>query len=75
VSGIDSDAPHNNPDAVRYAQLTYDDVLLNHLSLMDMTVFTLCQENKLPIMVVDCWNDDDLLRAIKGDNTVGTIVS
>jgi uridylate kinase len=75
VNGIYSADPKKDPNAVRFDKLTYSDVLAKRLEVMDMTAFTLCQENKMPIMVVDFWNDQDMLRAIQGDNTVGTIVS
>jgi uridylate kinase len=75
VNGIYSADPKKDPNAVRFDKLSYSDVLSKRLEVMDMTAFTLCQENKMPIMVVDFWNDQDMLRAIQGDNTVGTIVS
>lgn len=74
VNGVYSADPKKNPDAVRYACLTYDEVLKQHLNVMDMTAFTLCQENNMPIMVVDFWGGDDLMRAIMGDESVGTII-
>lgn len=74
VNGVYSDDPKKNPDAIRYTELTYDEVLSQHLKVMDMTAFTLCQENDMPIMVVDFWNGDDMLRAVKGDFSVGTII-
>ena len=74
VNGVYSDDPKKNPDAVRYTELTYDEVLSQELKVMDMTAFTLCKENDMPIMVVDFWNGDDMLRAVKGDFSVGTII-
>jgi uridylate kinase len=75
VNGIYSADPKKDANAVRFDKLSYGDVLAKHLEVMDMTAFTLCQENKMPIMVVDFWNGDDMLRAIQGDHSVGTIVS
>ena len=74
VNGVYSDDPHKNPDAVRYSQLTYKEVIMQHLNVMDMTAFTLCQENNMPIMVVNFFEDDDLLRAIKGETGIGTLI-
>jgi uridylate kinase len=74
VNGVYSDDPHKNPNATRYNQLTYTEVIAQHLNVMDMTAFTLCQENNMPIMVVNFFDDDDLLRAIKGDSAVGTLI-
>ncbi len=74
VNGVYSDDPKTNPDAVRYSELSYDQVLHDGLKVMDMTAFTLCQENDMPIMVVDFWNGDDMLRAVQGEFSVGTII-
>jgi len=75
VNGVYSADPKKDPTAVRYAQLTYREVLDAKLQVMDMTAFTLCEENQMPIMVVDFWNDDDLLRAVQGEVGVGTLIS
>jgi uridylate kinase len=75
VNGIYSADPKKDPNAVRFATLSYDEVLDKRLNVMDRTAFTLCQENKMPIMVVDFWGGDDMLRAVQGDSSVGTIVS
>jgi uridylate kinase len=75
VNGVYDDDPHKNPGAVRFDSLTFDEVLDKQLKVMDTTAFTLCQENNIPIMVVDFWNEDDLLQAIKGKKSVGTLIS
>ncbi|MEO1287324.1 MAG: UMP kinase [Chloroflexota bacterium] len=75
VNGVYDDDPKTNPNATRYEKLSYDKVLEDHLNVMDMTAFTLCQENDMPIMVVDFWNEDDLLQAVKGDMSVGTLIT
>ena len=74
VNGVYSADPHKFPDAVRYSQLSYNEVIMQHLNVMDMTAFTLCQENNMPIMVVNFFEDDDLLRAIKGETGIGTLI-
>ncbi|MEO1164511.1 MAG: UMP kinase [Chloroflexota bacterium] len=74
VDGVYSDDPKKNPDAVRYKSLSYEKVLEDHLNVMDMTAFTLCQENNMRIMVVDFWNGDDLLLAVQGQESVGTLI-
>lgn len=75
VNGIYSDDPGKNPDAERYETITFDEVLRRGLRVMDMTAFTLCQENNTPILVVNFWQDDDLLRAVQGDHSSGTLVT
>jgi uridylate kinase len=74
VNGVYSADPHKFPDAIRYSQLTYQDVLTQKLNVMDMTAFTLCEENNMPILIVNFWEDDNLLRAIKGETEIGTLI-
>jgi len=74
VNGVYSADPKKDPNATRYTTLGYDDVLQQHLTIMDMTAFTICQENGIPIMVVNFWGEHDLIRAIQGDESVGTII-
>ncbi len=75
VNGVYSADPKKDPAATRYERLTYKQVLDQHLEVMDMTAFTLCQENSMPILVLDFWADTALLRAVQGDVTVGTLIS
>jgi len=75
VDGVYSADPKKDPTATRYSHLTYDEVLKNKFEVMDMTAFTLCQENKMPILVINFWAEDDLYRAVCGDHSVGTIIS
>jgi uridylate kinase len=75
VNGVYSDDPKTHPDAVRYDHLNYEQVLKSKFKVMDMTAFTLCQENAMPIMVLDFWVEDSLIRAVNGDSTIGTTIS
>lgn len=74
VDGVYSADPNRYPDAVRYETLTYKEVLDQHLNVMDMTAFTLCQENDMPIMVLNFWAEGALFAAINGDTKVGTVI-
>jgi uridylate kinase len=74
VNGVYSDDPHTNPEAERYNELSYEQVITQRLDVMDMTAFTLCRENRMPIMVVNFWEENDLLRAIQGDDSAGTVI-
>ena len=74
VDGIYSDDPELNPNATRYEKVSFEKVLTNHLRVMDMTAFTMCQENNIPIVVFDINKEGNLQRAAEGDITVGTIV-
>jgi uridylate kinase len=73
VDGIYSADPEKDPEAQRFSDITYDDVIQGGLNVMDMTAFTLCQENKLPIIVFDMNKPGNLLKIIKGEN-IGTLV-
>jgi len=72
VDGIYSSDPLENPDALKYDELTFKDVIDKELKIMDMTAFTLCKENNLPIAVMSL-NDNSLIDFIE-NKKVGTIV-
>ncbi|MFW5748087.1 MAG: UMP kinase [Chloroflexota bacterium] len=74
VNGVYSEDPKLNPNATRYAHLDYQQVLNSKFQVMDMTAFTLCQENNMPIMVLDFWAEGALQHAVMGDTSVGTII-
>ncbi len=73
VDGIYSADPEKDPTAVKFDTLSFAKVISAGLSVMDMTAFTLCQENNLPIIVFDI-NDPDNLRRIVIGEAVGTLV-
>ena len=74
VDGVYSADPLQDPKAKRYPKLRYQEVLDRQLRVMDMTAFTLCQENEMPIIVINFWKPDDLLKAVQGDLSVGTVI-
>lgn len=74
VDGVYNADPFKVKDAVRFSTLSYREVIDRDLRVMDMTAFTLCKENKMPILVLDFWNETDLLKAIGGDTSVGTLI-
>lgn len=74
VDGIYDSDPEKNADAVKFNSLSFDEVIEKNLKVMDMTAFTLSQENNLPIIVFDMNKEDNLLKIISGEN-VGTIVN
>lgn len=75
VNGVYSADPKKNPEAVRYDHLNYQQVLDSKFEVMDLTAFTLCQENNMPIMVLNFWSESDLYQAVKGNYTVGTLIN
>jgi len=74
VDGIYSDDPLLNDKATKYKQLSFSEVIEKELKVMDMTAFTLCKENNIPIAVLNIKNEKSLLNFIDKQN-VGTIVS
>lgn len=75
VDGIYSADPEKFPDASKFDFLTYSDALTKKLSIMDMTAFTLCEENNIPILVFDMNKKDNLFQIIQGNSTTGTLVA
>jgi uridylate kinase len=73
VDGIYTADPEKDPTATKYDVITFDDVYANGLNVMDMTAFTLCKENDLPIIVFDMDTPGNLKKLLDGEQ-VGTIV-
>ena len=73
VDGIYNIDPEKNRDAVKFDNITFDDVLKKGLKIMDTTAFTLSQENNLPIIVFDMNKPGNLLKVVSGEN-IGTLV-
>ena len=73
VDGVYDKDPHKYPDAKKYDTLTFTKVLEDRLAVMDGTAATLCRDNKLPILVFDLADPDNIARAVQGEN-VGTLV-
>jgi uridylate kinase len=74
VDGVYSADPEKDPNAVRYNQVSYKEVYEKGLSIMDMTAFTLCQENKLPIIVFDMNKPGNLKKIMQGEEA-GTLIN
>jgi uridylate kinase len=74
VDGIYTADPEKDKNATRFEKLSFEDCITQNLKIMDMTAFTLCQENKLPIIVFDVNKKGNLLQVVQGMN-VGTLVS
>jgi uridylate kinase len=74
VNGIYTADPEKDPTAVRFDKLTFAKVISLGLEVMDMTAFTLCQENNMPIIVFDINEPENLRRIVQGE-AVGTLVS
>lgn len=73
VDGVYDSDPKKNPNAVKFDELKYIDVINRGLEVMDKTAIIHCMENKIPILVVNLWDPSALLSALMGE-AVGTIV-
>lgn len=74
VDGIYTADPEKDPNAKKFETISFDEVYEKGLNVMDMTAFTLCKENGLPIIVFDMNKPGNLLRLVQGHD-VGTLVS
>src|SRR5215469_2130680 len=74
VDGIYDSDPKKNPGAKRFEQISYIDALQKQLKVMDSTAFSLCMDNKMPIIVFDLFRPHNLKRVVMGEK-VGTLVS
>jgi len=74
VDGIYNSDPEKNPDAKRYDRITYLEALQKQLKVMDSTAFSLCMDNKMPIIVFDFFKSHNLKRVVLGEQ-VGTLVT
>ncbi|HSJ69133.1 MAG TPA: UMP kinase [Anditalea sp.] len=73
VDGVYTADPEKDPTATRYTTISFQEVYEKNLNVMDMTAFTLCQENNLPIIVFDMNKDGNLSNLIRGEK-VGTLI-
>jgi uridylate kinase len=73
VDGIYTADPEKDPTATKYETVSYKDCINNNLKVMDMTAFTLCMENNLPIIVFDMNTPGNLKKVVSGEK-VGTLV-
>ena len=74
VDGVYDFDPANTAEAKKFDTLTYIDAINRRLKVMDSTALSLCMDNDMPIVVLDLWGENSLLKAVKGE-LVGTLVS
>ena len=73
VDGVYSADPVKHADAVKYDSITYDDVLAQHLAVMDTTATSLSMDNDIPVLLFALKDPENIVRAVKGEK-IGTIV-
>lgn len=74
VDGIYDSDPKENPDARRFSQITYQEALQRRLQVMDTTAFSLCMDNRMPIIVFNFSQSHSIRRVVLGE-TIGTVVT
>ncbi len=74
VDGVYDDDPEKNPGAIRYETLSFDEAIQKELKILDITAFTLCRENNIPIVVFDINSMGNIKQIIEGKD-YGTLVS
>ncbi|MBN2388899.1 MAG: UMP kinase [Anaerolineales bacterium] len=74
VDGVYDSDPKKNPQAHKFDTLSYIDVLNRRLAVMDSTAVSLCMDNQLPILVINLWDPQALVKALQGEK-VGTLVT
>jgi uridylate kinase len=74
VDGVYSSDPEKDPDARKFEKITFEEVIDKRLKVMDLTAFTMCRENNMPIVVFDMNSPGNLGKVVNGQKT-GTLVS
>ena len=73
VDGVYDSDPEKNPNAVKYDEITFTEAYSKGLKIMDLTAFTMCKENNLPIIVFNVGDETSLKKIVSGDK-IGTII-
>ena len=74
TDGIYSDDPKKNQNAVKYEQISYLDIINNNLKVVDSTATSLCMDNKIPFIIFGIDDPENMVKIVKGDSSIGTIV-
>jgi uridylate kinase len=74
VDGVYDADPRTNPDAKKFDTISYGEVLRRRLQVADATAFSLCMDNKMPIIVFNLLEEGNIARAVQGER-IGTLVS
>ena len=73
IDGVYSADPRNNPNATKYDELTFSELLSKHLKVIDAAAAALCEDNNLPVLIFELGDGSGLFRALSGEN-VGTVL-
>ena len=73
IDGVYSADPKKDPNATKYSKISYDEVLAQHLAVMDTTATSLSMDNKIPVLLFALKDPENIIRAVMGEK-IGTIV-
>ena len=73
IDGVFSADPAKDPSAVRYDEISYDEMMAKHLAVMDLTATSMAMENRIPVLVFALKDPENILRAVNGEK-VGTLI-
>ncbi len=73
IDGVYNDDPRKNPDAVKFDEISYDEVLARHLAVMDTTATSLAMDNSIPVIVFGLAEPENIVRVLRGEK-IGTTV-
>lgn len=73
IDGVYDDDPRTNPNAKKFDEITYTEILQNNLKVMDSTAASLCRDNNMPTMIFALGNGENIINAVSGEN-IGTVV-
>ena len=73
IDGVYDDDPKINPNAKKFDEISYTDILKNSLKVMDSTAASLCRDNNMPTMIFELGNGENIIKAVSGEH-IGTVV-
>lgn len=74
VDGVYSSDPKTNPHAQKYDQISYMEIMSKELKVMDLTAISLCMDNKMKLFVFNMNQNGNIIKAVKGDTSIGTLI-
>lgn len=74
VDGVYSSDPKTNPHAQKYDQISYMEIMSKKLKVMDLTAISLCMDNKMKLFVFNMNQNGNIIKAVKGDTSIGTLI-
>ena len=74
VDGVYCSDPKTDPHAQKYDQISYMEIMSKKLKVMDLTAISLCMDNKMKLFVFNMNQNGNIIKAVKGDTSIGTLI-